>query len=564
MHTVLFLLLSAWVFSTGYGKRIPLTVHESIAAIPTGFVHSSSVPSRQPITLRIALTHTDIAHLQAQTYAVSDPESPHYGQHLSLPEITEYVKPTDETLSAVSEWVEGNGIPWKTVSPAGDLIQITLTVGQADALLSTKFSEFTHADSGERVIRTLAYSVPTSLRRHIQFIHPTISFVPPFSSSSLTAISSTLHSDVISSFCALVVTPTCLQGMYGIPSIKSHNNSLNTIGVAGYIDQWANKADVQLFLEKFRPDLASNTSFAVSSIDGGYNNQDWQAAGSEANLDVQYTLGLASNVPVTFLSVGANRTDSVFGFVDLAHKILAQPLSSRPRTLSTSYGFDESALTLFQSVYLCNTYMTLGAAGVSVLFSSGDGGVGGNQKGQTCDKFVPTGPSGCPFVTSVGGSTGLPPQTASSLSSGGFSNYFATPAYQAADVARYINSLDGQYDGLYNPGGRGFPDVAAQAENVAIIWMGEVWKVGGTSASTPIFASMIALVNDRLLTAGKPVLGFLNPFLYSKKGRAAFTDVTSGINPGCNTTGFSASPGWDPVTGLGTPNFTSLLSAAGL
>ncbi|KAJ7710689.1 peptidase S8/S53 domain-containing protein, partial [Mycena rosella] len=79
--------------------------------------------------------------------------------------------------------------------------------------------------------------------------------------------------------------------------------------------------------------------------------------------------------------------------------------------------------------------------------------------------------------------------------------------------------------------------------------------VEGTSAASPISASIFALVNDKLIAAGKPVLGFLNPFLYSAAGRAAFADVTYGTNPGCNTDGFSASTGWDPVTGLGTPNY---------
>jgi tripeptidyl-peptidase-1 len=129
--------------------------------------------------------------------------------------------------------------------------------------------------------------------------------------------------------------------------------------------------------------------------------------------------------------------------------------------------------------------------------------------------------------------------------------------------------------------------------------------VDGTSCSTPTFASIIALLNDeaspfspareiRLLTiivflqlvaAGRPVLGFLNPFLYSPGGRAALNDVTSGTNPGCGTkyvlsfipsffhlsawadkycSGFSASAGWDPITGLGTPNYAALRTALGL
>lgn len=72
------------------------------------------------------------------------------------------------------------------------------------------------------------------------------------------------------------------------------------------------------------------------------------------------------------------------------------------------------------------------------------------------------------------------------------------------------------------------------------------------SASAPTTASIISLVNDMLLAAGKPVLGFLNPWLYAG-GSAAFTDITSGSASGCGTTGFPAQAGWDAVTGFGTP-----------
>ena len=74
---------------------------------------------------------------------------------------------------------------------------------------------------------------------------------------------------------------------------------------------------------------------------------------------------------------------------------------------------------------------------------------------------------------------------------------------------------------------------------------------------------IIALLNDRLIAAGKSPLGFLNPFLYST-GASAFNDITSGTNPGCNTDGFPATTGWDPITGLGTPDFVKLLTAVGL
>lgn len=137
-------------------------------------------------------------------------------------------------------------------------------------------------------------------------------------------------------------------------------------------------------------------------------------------------------------------------------------------------------------------------------------------------------------------------------SGGGFSNYFARPKYQADTVAGYLDKLGDQFSDLYNASGRAYPDVAAYSVNYTIIWNGTLIRVDGTSAATPTMAAIFSLVNDALLAAGKPVLGWLNPWLY-KKGKAAFADVTQGSSLGCNTTGFPAVEGWDAVTGFGTP-----------
>jgi tripeptidyl-peptidase-1 len=81
--------------------------------------------------------------------------------------------------------------------------------------------------------------------------------------------------------------------------------------------------------------------------------------------------------------------------------------------------------------------------------------------------------------------------------------------------------------------------------------------VGGTSAAAPAFASILNLINEERLAANKSTVGFVNPTLYANP--QVLHDITSGTNPGCNTTGFSASAGWDPVTGLGTPNYPKML-----
>lgn len=171
--------------------------------------------------------------------------------------------------------------------------------------------------------------------------------------------------------------------------------------------------------------------------------------------------------------------------------------------------------------------------------------------------LIVTVPASCPWVTAVGGTSGTNPERAASLSSGGFSNYYSAPDYQSNKTAAYVQGLGSKYNGYYNPKGRGIPDVSAQAESYVIVINNFNSYVSGTSCSAPVFASIIALLNDYRVANGNSPLGFLNPFLYGK-GAAGLVDVTSGNNPGCQTNGFSATRGWDPVTGMGTPNFGTL------
>lgn len=161
-------------------------------------------------------------------------------------------------------------------------------------------------------------------------------------------------------------------------------------------------------------------------------------------------------------------------------------------------------------------------------------------------------------MTVVGGTRNISPEIIAHddginfTAGGGFSNYFARPSYQNSVVPTYVNSLNGQFSGLFNTSGRAYPDIAAQAYHYATIWDGQIALVDGTSAATPTAASVISLVNDALLAAGKPVLGFLNPWLYST-GYKSFTDITQGSVAGCGTTGFPAQAGWDAASGFGTP-----------
>lgn len=133
------------------------------------------------------------------------------------------------------------------------------------------------------------------------------------------------------------------------------------------------------------------------------------------------------------------------------------------------------------------------------------------------------------------GSTTLPPggnvykdeeiSTTRFPSGGGFSNIYPAPAYQQAAVANYLTNHNPPYpyytygpgygNGIYNRTGRGYPDVAAIGDNVVIFTGGLPTLIGGTSASAPVFASLLTRINDERLKAGKATVGFVNPTLVS-------------------------------------------------
>ncbi|KAI0633274.1 family S53 protease [Trametes polyzona] len=564
-------LLVVCLAAVAYGKPMArsMQVHETRQSVPDAFTLVGPAPADATLDLRVALVQNDMAGLEKALMAVSDPASPLKGQHLSKEEVEAFVTPKPETLAAVNAWLKENDIEATKASPAGDWLSFSIPVSKANALLDAEFSVFNHTATGKTSIRTLSYSIPSDLKGHLDFVHPTTVFAQPFSGKVFNFVPAranqpapavNLTSDAVPASCATTITPACLQALYGIPTALATQKS-NTLGVSGFIEQFANQADLRTFLGRFRPDLSPATTFTTQTLDGGQNPQQQSEAGIEADLDTQYTIGIASGVPTTFISVGERNRDGVNGFLDIVNQLLSE--SNPPQVLSTSYGFNEPDLPESIATNLCNAYMQLGARGTSILFSSGDGGVSGSQS-QSCTTFIPTFPSGCPFVTSIGATTGINPETAADFSGGGFSATFAQPSFQSSAVSTFLNKLGNTNAGKFNRAGRGFPDISAQGVNVQIVFQNQFGGVDGTSCSTPITASIISLLNDELAAQGKPPLGFLNPFLYSATGRAAFTDVTSGSNPGCNTNGFTAIDGWDPVTGLGTPNFAKLRTAVGL
>ncbi|KAK6974929.1 family S53 protease-like protein [Favolaschia claudopus] len=580
-----------------------LVLHEHRARVPPGFTNKGRVFDGHMLTLRFALASNNIAGLQDKLLSISTPGSRDFRQWLSQDEVNvkEFMAPSSDTINAFNTFASVNGLKPSIISPNGDWLSVTLPVSKANNLFGTAYTNFTHADLPAPIIRTLSISLPAELAGHVQVIHPSTAFTAPIARRAQSPSmpkhkrDATAPADCDTSDPTNNITPACLQSLYNIPATPAtHKN--NTLLVTGYVEEWAEVDDLQAFLKQFRPDLPSNQTFVTSLLDGGSNPQGPGIAGPEADLDVQYAAGIASGVPLQFLSVGTFLSDFPASVLDTTTFLASA--AQLPTVVTTSYGLNEefwgaslatdsikSEFPVLPDRKVCDAFAGISARGVSFLFSSGDGGVSGNHDdGVDCGLFVAVFPASCPWVTTVGSTIGFNPEVAVNFTgnvtiqfqfpphpnfvanSGGFSSIFPTPPYQTTAISNFLKTLPPSFpgNGKFNATNRAYPDLSLQGWNFLINVRGEVGQTAGTSASTPSVAGMVALINDRLISEGKPVLGFLNPFLYGNAG--AFNDVVKGHNSGfrcpASSVAFDAGPGWDPVSGLGTPNFPDLLAAA--
>ncbi|KAK2067280.1 hypothetical protein P8C59_001036 [Phyllachora maydis] len=550
--------------------------------VPRGWRRLGRASPHHLIRLQIGLAQSNWDELERHLIEVSDPDHDRYGQHLSAGDVGELVRPTQETSDLVHAWLAAEGVASSALahSAAGDWITVSLPVRTVEHLLDTEYHTYEHGD-GARVVRAPTWSLPRHLHAHINTVQPTTSFLRarPTSIRAVCNISS--------------VTPACFETLYHTQGYKTQASGAgecggNRVGFTNYLGQHPIPSDLRLFLQKYRPEALASVNFTNECIANAVCTDKLSPAdladgtSAEANLDVQAIAGMSWSTPIKSYSTGGsppwiapNNQSTITNepYLEWVNYVLNQ--SEIPQVISTSYADDESTVPPSYANRVCRQFAQIGARGTTLLFASGDDGVG--PSGTTCSRFVALFPSSCPWVTSVGATMDFAPEMVAYrpafvdangarhgnyTSGGGFSNYFATPAYQAEAVAKYVAGLDGRYDGLYNKSGRGYPDISAQGLYFAYFYNGKEGTISGTSASTPLTSAILSLVNDALMAAGKSPLGFMNPWLY-KVGHKGLNDIVNGSAHGCGVDGFPAVAGWDAVTGLGTPNFPRLVELAG-
>ncbi|MFY9855400.1 MAG: S53 family peptidase [Terracidiphilus sp.] len=336
-------------------------------------------------------------------------------------------------------------------------------------------------------------------------------------------------------------TPPQVATAYKFANASGAGQTIGIIELGGGYRQ----ADLTAYFKTLGLSAPSMTAVLV---DGGKNApSNASSSDGEVMLDIEVAASVAPGAKIAVYFTP--NTDQ--GFTD-AITTAVHDETNKPSVISISWGGPESSWTQQSMTALDAACQTAAALGVTITVAAGDNGSTDGLTGNNVDF-----PASSPHVLACGG-TKLDANGATIISEvvwnelankegatgGGVSNVFALPSWQAnAGVPKPSGKT----------GGRGVPDVAGDADPTTGYQVrvdGDTTVIGGTSAVAPLWAGLVAVANQHLGTQ----VGFIQPAIYAAKAASAFNDITQG-----NNGAFSAGPGWDACTGLGSPIASKLI-----
>jgi subtilase family serine protease len=580
----------------------------------------SSTDSSTDVGFRVYLGWTNEAGAAALAAAVSDPANAAYGHYLSPAQFRKQFAPAAANVAQVQNWLRSQGFTLTYTPQNGHYIAAEGTVAQLETAFGVSFGNYLVQGQVVRAPSS-DVSIPAALANIVQavigldesyqFVHtdhrvdanapPSAGFrnAPPLSAywaellspyafpSGFTAVSLPSVPWTVKGY-----TPDQIKGAYGI---SGYDGSGQTVAI---VDAYASPTILQDVNQWSKNrGLPTMTPGQLQQVvpPGVYKRpqnpkQDPQGWYGEETLDVEAVHGMAPGARIVFVGAPNNYQDLDAALNHVVDEKLAQ-------IVTNSYGFDTELLppgfikpqedTLIQAVI----------EGIGVYFSSGDNGDESSVEGYVTVDW----PASSPWVTSVGG-TSLAVGAANNRvfeTGWGTANYGCNATTLVCTRKGWLYGAGGGVSVLFaepnyqrnaglNLTGRGVPDVAALADPQLGLLVGQTqtfptgaeydeYRLGGTSLASPIFAGLMALADQK----AKHPHGFANPLLYANP--SAFYDVGSVktavarrnfVNSVDATDGtadflrtlddYSGSttqhtgPGWDNVTGLGTPGVSFL------
>ncbi len=489
-------------------------------------------PIEVSVYLKARAPLSAVAHLAAQP--------PRQRQHLSRSEFADQYGADPAAIAQMKAFAHDHDLTIVEVNPARRVVVLAGTVAMMNAAFGVELNRYEHPNGAYRG-RTGHIQLPAALIPAIDCI------LGLDNRPQAQAHFRHLNGQATPKVTPTSYTPPQVAQLYNFPpTLTGQDQSIAIIELGGGY----RSSDLKTYFKNLG--IALPTVVSVS-VDRGRNSPSTaNSADGEVDLDIQVVGSIAPKAQIVVYF--APNTDQ--GFLD-AITTAIHDTQHHPSVISISWGGPESTWTTQAIQAMDQAFQAAAALGVTVCCAAGDNG---STDGVTDGKAHVDFPASSPYALACGG-TNLAAANGKVTSEvvwnnpsggstgGGVSDVFPLPTWQAA--AGIPPSI--------NPGGRigrGVPDVAGDADPATgyqIQIDGKLYVIGGTSAVAPLWAGLLALVNQQL---GKSV-GYINPLLYQQVvQKGALRDVTIG-----NNGGYAAKPGWDACTGLGSPDGTKLLNA---
>jgi len=551
------------------------------------FIYLAIFPNSSPeLEFTIAFKSKNTEWLKSALEVVSNPNSSNYGKYYSKEWIKKVVSPSTLDIIPVFQWLNSNRIT--VISNNGDSLECKGRINNIENLFNVSMKKYKHYRTEKLLYRSdRDYTIPKHLNNIVLFVEGisnkliekhSIYTYDNWSNDSPISDNNYAGKEIIYNLYN-VTLPKSTMGSVSLASIEYQGNS-------GF-----NQGD--LSLSEFKNGAKNNTVKNIVGTDTGTD--------LESQLDIQM---MGINAPNTTLWFW----DDNNWLFSLASKMVNT--KNIPDIISMSWGWSETDQctitqctneTAKQYIDRVNVeYIKLGLRGVTITVSSGDAGAPGRTNEDCLDNSNTVHavfPGSSPWITSVGATFVVKSNKILNYTTplcrenqcangkneyvtnynstgwtagGGISNFSIrsiVAKWQDKEVSKYLAS-EIPLPKNFNKKGRAYPDVSVIGHSCPVYNNGVLQALDGTSCSSPVFASLVALLNQHQLSHGKPKLGFINPILYqmNRDNPKIFNDGEKGSNwstewnvcpirkDGGSDFGYKASKGYDPVYGLGTPN----------
>lgn len=504
-----------------------------------------------PLEVEVALKMRNFAELEARIAR---------GEIISRQEMEAKYFPLAADYDATAAWLAGQGLTVDSgdsthlsIFVRGTVQQLTKAFDLQFARVASRGAEFTAAITAPSLPAGLAVSV-AGINGLQPYLRPEKMFrAPTVQKASLTQANAPpyLPSEILRAYNA---NNLGLDGAGQTIAII-----IDTFPINSDLTTYWNRCGINQSLDNIQKIQVTGATAAPDPTVNG--------AGIEAAIDTELTSAVAPAATIRIYAAG--RLD--FGNLTKAYQQVYNDVEAHPELnlhqLNLSYGISESDTTQAQALSDAQHFAALASAGVTVFASTGDGGsnpiwTSSGYRYSASAPASPSHPASDPNVTGVGSTNlQLDPSSGAETSETGWSLTSTPNAATGGGISSFFTRPDWQTGpGLDSGTMREVPDVSVVGDpntGCYIVYNGSGATVyGGTSVSAPIWTGFATLINQARADAGLPPLGLLGPKIYPLIGTSDLRDITSG-----NNGLYNAGPGYDLVSGVGTPDMATLVTA---